>query len=504
MRPALKPCLAVAVVLYLGYLAWYHCPYAGGADSSGYLNSARQLLAGRLTISPRVPPEFPAGDFPADLWAPASYIPGAQPGEFSPVYPPGLPLHFAALGVLLGLDHATMAVSLLAMLGLLAATYALARDFGVRAGWALALTAALALSPVTLFMAVQPMSDVLAAAWVAAAVLAARRSVRHAGWAAAAGGALALAVLVRPTNALAGLPIMLCLGASRRRWLAFLLAGLPGAGLLVAYNFHLYGSALATGYGHFGGKFGTQYVLPSLRHLLTWLPVALTPLVFAAAGLPRQARVPRLDRAVLALWFGAFAAFYSAYAFTAEEWWYLRFLLPAFPPLLIAAALVLQDWRWPVLTLAWEHAPAKLLRWPSLPLVLVASFAWLAGWSAHWQVHKVELDERPYRQFGEWVERSLPPGALLAADQTSGALVYYSHRPFVRWDAVNATAYAGLNRYLQGRNGELYAGLFPFEETAALTRHLPGTWERVARYGVITVWRRTSLTPAPLPAIPSP
>lgn len=494
--------LAAALTLYLGYLVWFNCPYAGGSDSSGYLNSARLLLAGELTLAPRVPEGFPAEKFSSQLLVPAGFtgsVVQASQAQFAPSYPPGLPLHLAALGKLLGLEHAALAVSLLAVLGLLGAGYSAARDAGVRAEWAITVVAVLALSPVTLFMAVQPMSDVLAAAWVAGAVVAARRSARDWRWSALTGLAVSVAVFVRPANALVMLPVAFLLGKSARAWLALALAALPGAVLWCVYHRYLYGSVFLTGYGSIGGQFAAAHVPRSLLHYAQWLPMAFTPLVLAALGLPGLKTVARREKWLLVLWAAPFFVFYAAYFFTTEAWWYLRFLLPATLPLLIAAAQVLQDFRWPVLAFNWEGPSSPRHRLPLITVAAVAASVWLLGWAWHFGVHTVELSERPYRKFGEWVEHSLPAGSLIAADQTSGAILFYSRRPFLRWDVINVRSYDVLNRLLAERGGQLYAGLFPFEEKAALTEHMPGTWERIAQYRAITIWRRVSLTPAALP-----
>ena len=48
----------VALLLYALFLALNSSNVAGGADSSGYLHSARLLASGRLTAELRTPPEF--------------------------------------------------------------------------------------------------------------------------------------------------------------------------------------------------------------------------------------------------------------------------------------------------------------------------------------------------------------------------------------------------------------------------------------------------------------
>ena len=113
-------------------------------------------------------------------------------------------------------------------------------------------------------------------------------------------------------------------------------------------------------------------------------------------------------------------------------------------------------------------------------------------------MHKTELGERAYRDATRWVAASLPAHALLAAGQTTGAIFHDTDRAFLQWSAVSAENYPALNRYLAAHGDELYAALFAYEEAPALVAHLPGTWERVARFREISIWRRTGLAPAAL------
>ncbi|QYM78218.1 hypothetical protein K0B96_13025 [Horticoccus luteus] len=495
--------LLAALGLYVFFLAWYVSPYAGGADSSGYLNSAQLLLHGRLTATARVPAGFPADHFRREAFIPVAFIPGPDSAEMVPTYPLGLPLHYAAVGRWTGLDAAPVVLNILTALAVIALLYRIARDVGVHPRPAAALTALFALSPLTLYYALQPMSDLVATAWTLVAILGAWRSPRHVGWAALAALAVTVAVFVRPANALLLLPVAFGLGLAWRRWLVFAWCGLPGALAWAAFNRHLYGSALATGYGNIADTLRWSYIGPTLAHFAKWIPVVLTPAVALFLLLPAARASVRAKR-LLGVWASAFVLFYSAYYFSHETWWYLRFLLPAMPALLIGAALVWQQWPAPALTLALEGSVQTSRRWQSarclrVPLTtffFIAALVWQIAWGWHFQVHKIELGERPYREVARWVQQSLPPHAVLVAGQVSGAVFHYSDRPFVQWSEVTPVNYAALNDYLRTNRGELYAGLFNYEEQPAFATHLPGTWQRVQQFGPISIWRRTSLAPS--------
>jgi len=98
-------------------------------------------------------------------------------------------------------------------------------------------------------MAIQPMSDVPATAWILAAIFFALAARRRPNLAFAAGAAFGIAVWVRPTGALAILAIGLALPTTRRGVGGFLLGGAPFAAALALYNLGAFGHAADTGYG---------------------------------------------------------------------------------------------------------------------------------------------------------------------------------------------------------------------------------------------------------------
>jgi hypothetical protein len=493
--------LAAAIAGYLGFLLWYMCPYAGGSDSSGYLNSAKLLTEGRLSTPARIPDGIPPEIFPASAFVPSGFAPGPVAGQVMPSYPVGLPLLLALGSLVAGLGQAVTVVNLVTALACMLLLYALARDFGVRPPWAVAATALFACSPLTVSYALQPMSDLPSAALALATVLCAGRAGRQWRWAAGAGASIAFAVLVRPSNLLLFAPAAVALGFSRRSWLAFVLGGLPAAVFLAAYQHALYGSVFRTGYGNTGFQFSSEYILPTLGHYAVWLPVILSPLVVAAIAVTWSG-LPRRTLAILAVWAGVFAAFYSTYSFTHQTWWYLRFLLPAAPALLIAAALVLQRLAVPRLVVgaAWDRGTTPMLQPRTVPVAAIAvlvALLWEAWWGHRLFVPQVEAGDRSYRQVAAWVAESLPPDSLIAASQTSGSLFFYTNRPFIDWHELTPQSYAALNTILLRDRRTLYASLFFYEEAPALQEKMPGIWEPVAKYRYATIWRRVT---APNPA----
>lgn len=489
--------LAGFVAAYTFFLAWYHCPYAGGSDSSGYMNSARLLLEGRLTTPVRTPEGLTPEVLSPQHFLPLGFRLDETQQNLVPTYPIGLPLHFAALGWLIGLDAASTVVGVGSALLFALLLYLTGREFGVTRNWSLGLAVIAALSPLTLTYALQPMSDLVATGWTLAVILCALRSPRHTGWAAGAGAALAMAVLVRPTNALLVLPALLALQPSLRTWIAFGFGGVPGALFLAGYNHALYGTYLTSGYGDVSSLFAARHIPTTFGHYARWVPVVATPLVFAALALP-WLTLERRKKLTLLAWAGCLLLFYSAYECTQETWWYLRFILPALPALGIAAALALQQIRYPswflisrvlpATTPTTEVAGGRILRLPLTLLLLLAATGWMLAWDREYRVTFTELDDRAYPLAGRWINNHLPVDAVLVAYQVSGALYYYTDRPVLNPNNLSPEESTRLAAWLRAHKRVLYAALYPHEESVVRQR-LPGRWEKVAELRRTTIWR---------------
>lgn len=218
---------ALALAAYAVLLVRANSFVAGGADSSGYLNEARLIASGRLSedIAALRLLGLPPGD--QDAFIPLGYRSGPRPGTMAPIYPPGLPLHMALLGTLGGWHTAPFLAAPIAAIAALLLIYAIARELGLSRGLSAAGALALTACPIFLGMAVQPMSDVPGTAWVLAVIFLGLRARRNVGWAVAAGAALGIAVLVRPTNALAAIPLLFALPPRKGAVVRALAGGLP-------------------------------------------------------------------------------------------------------------------------------------------------------------------------------------------------------------------------------------------------------------------------------------
>jgi len=455
----------------------------GGSDNSGYFNEARLFSRGRLHAPMRTLAGIPASEIPF-LYVPLGFKPAAdRSARLVPTYPPGLPLMLVAAASVAGWDHAGDALLLLHSIAGIALVFALGRSCGLPGGWSLAGAAILAASPLYLYTSLQALSDVPATVWATAAVVAALRSRERGGWALVSGLCISAAFLIRPNNVLIAVPVLAALGASPRRW-AWLAAGsLPGIVAWLVINRLAYGAALESGYGAIGNEFHASLVPGTLLFYLRWLPLLLSPIVLIApwiAALGRSA--PRVS-AVLFSWALAYAAFFSAYRWTHEQWWFLRFLLPAAPALIVAGLVVAHSW----LGAAAKRGPGAPRR--VLPLVLLAAaigveFGQTRPLREAWYIGH---GERKYGRVSAWLNAHIPADSAIALSQNSGAMYYFTQFTLLRYEEMSPRVSDRVAGILRSEGRPLYAVLFPFE--VEQLKKLPGRWTRVVSVDDVSVWR---------------
>ncbi len=471
-------------VFYLVFLALNMGAYGGGSDSSGYLNNARLVAQATTHMPQRVVPGFDLTQVDAFVFIPLGFRPVGS-DRMAPTYPIGLPLAIAATAQITGWDaapHFTMGV--FAVLGLIF-TAVLGRSAGLPWSWSWFGTLILAACPLYTFLAVQLMSDVPATVLTIMTVVGAWRSRQHTAWASLAGLAMAAGVLTRPSHLVVLLPAAVGLGLSWRRWCLFLLGGLPGAILQCLYNWHAYGHPLESGYGGPGGLFSLKIIPATLRNYAEWLPVLLTPVGVLALILPWTKRREPFAW-LLILWITAVLGFYLSYYHTHETWWYLRFVLPAFPACIVGGLWIIRSW-WLKRASARNFSPLLL---HASPLVLAAVvIAQGVFWNLHLDASTIGRGEAKYRKTVKWASDHLPANATIAAMQCSGALVYYSDFTFVRWDILSPEQSARLAQASLATGRPLYAVLWPFEVKDATEVHMPGRWTQVGSVGDATVWK---------------
>jgi hypothetical protein len=321
-----------------------------------------------------------------------------------------------------------------------------------------------ACSPIFLFQLFQPMSDVPAAAlWTAALAAAASAAAAagtrgvHLAW--LSGTLAAAAILVRPNLA----PLAFVVGAlgawgpqgpDHRRAVPFIVmlaCGACGVGFL---QFHGYGSPLRSGYGAVEQLFSLSYVLPNLGRYPRWLLEAHTPVIVLALAAPLLVRPRRAGLLILAFAAATLAAYLPYVVF--DDWWYIRFLLPALPALcvLVAAAV------WAVAARTRRARPAIF----AVVIVAIAG-AWVYR-SSSLDVFRVKALEAKYPALGRWAASALPRHAIVIGAQATGAIRHYAGLPTLSWDAIDPAWLDRILDDLRARGLEPYLVVESFERDA--------------------------------------
>jgi hypothetical protein len=418
--PAAVPAL-VALAVYVGIR--YGSFAVAGSDSYGYVSEARLWLTGNLRVEQPWVEQF---SWPNREWmfSPLGYRPVAPVGTIVPTYPAGLPIVMALFMGVFGENGPFFVVPLFGAL-LVWLTYLLGtRATGSRGAGALAALFLLA-SPVFLTHVMVPMSDIPAAAgWTLVCLLVLTQRSVAAGWAAG------LSLLIRPNLfPLALLPVI-AWQSSQDRLLSYAKGLAPSLIGIMALNAYLYEGPLTFGYGSIFESYALSSAPLNVASYARWLFETQTPLIVLAfvplgvRGALREESAGFSPRACLAAIICLTALSYVFYA-NFDHWFYLRFMLPAYPALfvLLAASLF-----WIAQKLPMEaRAPAAIVA--SLAMVLAGvNLARNAG------IFNVASFERRYVRAAAEVRSRTPENAIVLAVQHSGSVRYYANRVTLRFD----------------------------------------------------------------------
>jgi hypothetical protein len=437
---------------------------AFGADPSGYLSQARLWRAGELRVAIPVALEVDAVDPVA--FTPLGYRPAATRGVTVPSYPPGLPLQFALVAAIAG-ERAQFAIPPLSAAGIIIIAFLLGQRVGGDET-ALIAAAASAASPMLLFQAVQPMSDVPATFWWFLAVLLLTYDAIPAAW--FAGLAAGIACVVRP-NLFAMVPVLAILtawwhGSIRpiSRWMAFAMGPAIAAIAIAWLNYSLYGSAGTSGYGGVGQLFSIDHLWPNLARYPRWAIMAQSVFVVVPLAAPFVIRrgwlAPRVSqlRAVRLAWAALLSAvalqtFYLFYL-VLDDWYQFRFLLPALPWLLVMQAAVLA---------ALCRALPAQLRSIAVVVIAVLITSWGIDRARGLGAFRLKDSEHRYLEVAGFA-RTLPTDAVFMTVHHSGSLPYYASAAVLRWDWLDSANIDRVVSQLQGRGRRVYAVIDDFEE----------------------------------------
>jgi hypothetical protein len=154
------------------------------------------------------------------------------------------------------------------------------------------------------------------------------------------------------------------------------------------------------------------------------------------------------------------------------EWWYLRFLLPVFPLLFLFLAVS-------ILRLS-RAAPVRA--GAVLAAVLVLMGVWRGAFVATRDLLDLGYGEQRYVAVGQYIDRALPPNAVILAMQHSGSIRYYSGRPTIRYDIFSPGRLPLVVEWLLARGLRPYLLLEDWEEQQYRARM--GTGNAIARLDI--------------------
>lgn len=429
--PKLVPVAAAGVAVAVVAVAVLKGAFvAGGSDSYSYVSQAELWLSGTLRVEQPLVREL-EWPFADKAFAPFGYMP-VNRTTIVPITPPGFPILMAAFERIGGRHAVFYVVPLLGGLAIWA-TYLIGRRM---AGAPIGLGAAalLATSPTFLFQLMFPMSDVPAMAWWALALALVLYESR--GAALAAGVCAGLAILTRPNLVPVGIVPALYLlsgAAQERQWrgnavtraVLFTAGVVPFCVGVAVFNTFLYGSALASGYGSLSGLFDWANLRPNLSQYSRWLLETQTPVVLlacAAPFVPRSFAARRSTLMCLLFIAGVWGCHVLLKPF--DAWWYLRYLLPAYPPMFVLTAIGLA-------ALA-SRLPPRLRGIVTAGAIVILAARGVRLSVDLW-VFDVQEGERKYVAIGEYVARRLPEHAIIITALHGGSIRYYSGRQTVLW-----------------------------------------------------------------------
>ncbi len=432
---------AAAFVIWFGHT--YRTSTASGADSYGYLSQVELWRAGNLHVSQPFMQDFP---WPKREWtgSPMGYrpAPGEESGQIVPIYSPGLPVLMAIAKTMAGHRAMFWIVPFFGGLFVLA-TYGIGLRFA-SVGVALAAASLAALSPMVLFMAMWPMTDLpVAACWAAATWAVLGPSRKHA---LIGGLAATVAITIRPNLIFVGLCIGLWTivrdlqrtGDWRRfdRAAMFALGSAPGVAAIMAFNAMLYGSPFRSGYGTLSDVLHLSNIPTNVAHYMQWLTDSESVLVLGGClmlALPFPLVWRDRERAMNALLLSLVAAgtlcCYLLFM-PLDEWWYLRFLLTLFPGMFVALSwrLFMPDWH--LRSWRWIHTAVGVL--------IVAAIAW---WGVHFaqgkRFDRVHEGEGRFITIAQLVRDHTEPNAIIFALQHGGSIRYYGERMTLKFDSLD-------------------------------------------------------------------
>jgi hypothetical protein len=408
---------------------------ASGPDPFAYVSQAALWRTGRLDLPVPLAADVPWPDA-VSTFAPFGYRPAPHDAPaLVPITAPGVPMLMAVLQRIAG-HWAAFLVTPLAGGALVLVTFAIGRRVrspatGLIAAWLVAT------SPALLYNLMWPMADVPAALCAGLMI----GFLLSSSVAAVAGAGLSAAVgtLVRPNFIVIALGGLVWLVFAERRSeslfsriAVFAAMLLPAVATMLWLNARWFGSPLASGYGTAGNLFSIARVGTNVSRYGRWL-LETSPLALVGLGalmVPLKWVWPvgdgRRTASLLAISIITACGVYLLYQ-TFNDWWYLRFLLPAWPALFVSAAAALD---------AFADRQRRLAIVTGA--VVIAAGIYGVSLSRERGVFTLGEGERRYVTIARIVDRHTEPSAVILTWQHSGTVLYYAGRDTVRFDLLDS------------------------------------------------------------------
>ena len=266
------------------------------------------------------------------------------------------------------------------------------------------------------------------------------------------------------------------------RSLAFVAGVLPGVVALSWIQSTLYGSPFRSGYGNPEQLFSLAHLWPNLQRYPRWLLETHTPLLCLSLAAPFVIRARarsagsadgdpafRLSIACLVLAALVFASYLVYVPF--DEWWYIRFLLPAIP-LLVALS---------VTTLA---AIASRLVPPWRTYASLAVVLAVVIFNVHTArdrgLFAFRDSEQRFVENGSYIASRLPDRAVVLTTWESGSVRFYGRRLSILWDSLDPVWLDRAISFLQREGRPPYLLFETGEEQQFRDRFAPAS-----RYGAL-------------------
>ena len=244
----------------------------------------------------------------------------------------------------------------------------------------------------------------------------------------------------------------------------------------------MYGSALGSGYGPLSVLFASSHVLPNLERYPRWLIETQTPFLALAIAAPAVRRHWPARSADVWLCLALAAATLACYLpyVVFDDWWYIRFLLPAIPLLIVLSIVVL-------VALLERVAPSSYRAVTAIAVVVLV--VWCTRDPRSRLAFALQDMEHHFVEAGTFAAERLPARAVAVTVKYSGSVHYYAGRPTVSWDSLEPAWLDPVLKFLEVRGYETYLVLATEEEPAFRARFERASviggldWPPIARVG---------------------